>query len=118
MGDIIIGVNGTDCKWSDHSSVVSLVRNSKTNVNLEVVTPLLLMDIAALYNVKLSREDNQETSDYSTSDSLRSQSSESSRNSSLNGAFSLSSRNSSVSLPSTPLRHSAVLEAGDESILW
>ncbi|KAL9974981.1 hypothetical protein ACROYT_G012093 [Oculina patagonica] len=117
VGDIITSVNETDCKWGDHPFVVSLIRNTDTSVTLDIVTPCSLKDIASLYNVKLSREDQVVTSDYSGS--IGSQSSASSRNSTLNGLYSKSSSNSSGSTrSSTPSRHSSVLEMGNESILW
>lgn len=106
-----------DCKWGDHPFVVSLIRNTDTSVTLTVVTPSSLKDITELYNVKLAREDQVVTSDYS--DSNGSQSSGSSRNSTLNGVYSQTSSSSSGSASSgTAVRHSSVLEMGNESILW
>lgn len=117
VGDIITSVDATDCKWGDHPFVVSLIRNTDTSVILTVVTPSSLKDITELYNVKLAREDQVVTSDYS--DSNGSQSSGSSRNSTLNGVYSQTSSSSSGSARSgTAVRHSSVLEMGNESILW
>jgi len=116
VGDIIIGVNNADCKWGDHTSVVSLIRNTETCVALDIVTPSSLKEIAEIYNVKLARDEQAVTSDYSGS--IGSHSSSSSRNSTLNGTYSLTSSSSSGSRPVTPVRHSAVLETGNQSILW
>lgn len=117
VGDIITSVNEKDCKWGDHPFVVSLIRNTETSVTLVIVTPCSLKDIAELYNVKLARDDQVVTSDYG--DSNGSQSSGSSRNSTLNGVYSQTSSSSSGSTRSgTPVRHSSVLEMGNESILW
>lgn len=116
-GDIITAVNLTDCKWGDHSSVVSLIRNTETCVTLETVTPSSLQQIASLYNVKLTRDDQVVTSDYSGS--LGSHSSGSSRNSTLNGLSSQESSSPPESTRSgTPVRHSVLLDMGNESILW
>ena len=118
VGDIITSVEDVDCKWGDHPFVVSLIRNTDASVTLSIVTPGSLKEITELYNVKLAREDQVVTSDYS--DSNGSQSSGSSRNSSLNGVYSQTSSSSSGSTRSrTPnVRHSSVLEMGNESILW
>ena len=117
VGDIITAVNKKDCKWGDHPSVVSLIRKTDTSVTLDFVTPCCLKDIALLYNVKLAREDQVVTSDYS--DSIGSQSSGSSRNSTLNGLYSQTSSSSSGSTRAgTPARHSTVLDMGIQSILW
>lgn len=118
VGDIITSVDEIDCKWGDHPFVVSFIRKTDSSVTLGIVTPSSLKDIMELYNVKLAREDQVVTSDYS--DSNGSQSSGSSRNSSLNGVYSQTSSSSSGSTRSrTPdVRHSALLEMGNESILW
>lgn len=117
VGDIITSVDETDCKWGDHPFVVSLIRNTDSSVNLGIVTPGSLKAITELYNVKLAREDQVVTSDYS--DSNGSQSSGSSRNSTLNGVYSQTSSSSSGSTRSgAPARRSSVLEMGNESILW
>lgn len=118
VGDVITGVDNTDCKWGDHSFVVSLIRNTETCVTLDIVTPSSLKEIAEIYNVKLARDDQVVTSDYSGS--IGSRSSSSSRNSTLNGLYSLtgSTHSSTGSRPGTPVKHSAVLETGNESIMW
>lgn len=117
VGDIIVAVNKKDCKWGDHPSVVSLIRNTESCVTLDIVTPGSLKEIAEIYNVKLARDESVVTSDYSGS--IGSHSSSSSRNSfTLNGVYSLTGSNSSGSRPSTPVHHSVVLETGNESILW
>lgn len=118
VGDIITSVEDVDCKWGDHPFVVSLIRNTDASVTLGIVTPGSLKDITELYNVKLAREGQVVTSDYS--DSNGSQSSGSSRDSTLTGVYSQTSSSSSGSTRSrTPnIRHSSVLEMGDESILW
>ena len=110
-------MNKKDCKWGDHPSVVSLIRNTESCVTLDIVTPGSLKEIAEIYNVKLARDESVVTSDYSGS--IGSHSSSSSRNSfTLNGVYSLTGSNSSGSRPSTPVHHSVVLETGNESILW
>jgi len=117
VGDIITSVDEIDCKWGDHPFVVSLIRNTDSSVTLGIVTPGSLKAITKLYNVKLAREDQAVTSDYS--DSNGSQSSGSSRNSTLNGVYSQTSSSSSGSTRSgAPARRSSVLEMGNESILW
>lgn len=117
VGDIITSVDEIDCKWGDHPFVVSLIRNTDSSVTLGIVTPGSLKAITELYNVKLAREDQVVTSDYS--DSNGSQSSGSSRNSTLNGVYSQTSSSSSGSTRSgAPARRSSVLEMGNESILW
>lgn len=118
VGDIIIGVNETDCKWGDHTFVVSLIRNTETCVTLDIVTPKSLKEIAEIYNVKLARDEQIVTSDYSGSAGSSSSSCSSSRKSSLKGVYSLTGSTSSGSRPGTPSCHSAVLEMGNESILW
>lgn len=85
-------------------------------MTLDIVTPGSLKEIAEIYNLKLAKDEHVVTSDYSGS--VGSHSSSSSQNSTLNGLYSLTSSNSSGSRPSTPVRHSAVLESGNESILW
>ena len=96
---------------------MSLIRNTETCVTLETVTPSSLQHIASLYNVKLTRDDQVVTSDYSGS--LGSHSSGSSRNSTLNGLSSQESSSPPGSTRSgTPVRHSVLLEMGNESILW
>ena len=110
-------MNETDCKWGDHPSVVALIRNTETSAMLEIVTPSSLQHIALLYNVKLARDDQVVTSDYSGS--IGSQSSGSSRNSTLNGLYSQTSSSSSGSTRSgTSVRRSTLLDMGNESILW
>lgn len=118
VGDIITSVGEIDCKWGDHPFVVSLIRKTDSSVTLGLVTPSSLKDITELYNVKLAREDQVVTSDYS--DSNGSQSSGSSRNSTLNGVYSQTSSSSSGSTRSrtSDVRHSTLLEMGNESILW
>lgn len=118
VGDVITGVDNADCKWGDHSFVVSLIRNTETCVTLDIVTPSSLKEIAEIYNVKLARDDQVVTSDYSGS--IGSRSSSSSRNSTLNGLYSLtgSTHSSTGSRPGTPVKHSAALETGNESIMW
>lgn len=116
VGDIIVGVNEKDCKWGDHASIVSLIRNTETCVTLRLVTPSSLKEITEIYNVKLVKDEQVVTSDYSGS--IGSGSSSSSRNSTLNGVYSLTGSSSSGSRPGTPSRHSAVLQTGNESILW
>ena len=118
VGDIIVGVNETDCKWGDHAFVVSLIRKTETCVTLDIVTPKSLKEIADIYNVKLARDEQIVTSDYSGSAGSSSSSSSSSRHSSLKGVYSLTGSTSSGSRPGTPSRHSAVLQMGNESILW
>ena len=87
-------------------------------MTLDIVTPSSLKEITEIYNVKLARDDQVVTSDYSGS--IGSRSSSSSRNSTLNGLYSLtgSTHSSTSSRPGTPVKHSAALETGSESILW
>ncbi|XP_068725631.1 rhophilin-2-B-like isoform X1 [Montipora capricornis] len=116
VGDIIVGVDKTDCKWGDHTSVVSLIRNTDTSVSIDLVTPTSLKEIAEIYNVKLARDEQVVTSDYGSS--ISSESSNSSPSSTLNGVYSLTGSSSFGSTRGTPSHHSAVLATGNESILW
>lgn len=116
VGDIIVQVNKTDCKWGDHTSVVSLIRKTDASVTIDVVTPVSLKEIAEIYNCKLTKNEQVATSDYGSS--VGSESSDSSRNSTLTGVYSLTGSTSSGSASCTASRHSVVLATGNSSILW
>jgi hypothetical protein len=78
VGDIVIGVNGTDVKWNEHIDVVSTIRELTDQVSLQIRTPHSLKEIATHCNLKVIKSD----SSLSTNDKM-SVSSEGSSSSSL-----------------------------------
>lgn len=97
VGDIIIGVDGVDVKWDQHSDVVEIIRNKTDTVTLEIKTPNSLREIATHCNLRVIKSD----SSISTNDKM-SISSDGSTSSSLNPSISDNGSNDSES--SNPIK--------------